>query len=113
MKKGIAIYGIIALVVVAYLVFYGRAFTSDATHEDFEQLEIGMTKWQVRRTIGLWPDKSYVLLKGQTHENWYADGGMIVLEFDDQNRLIWKTWIDGMSRPPFLERIGWHRVLDG
>ena len=111
-KTRIAIYGFLTVFMLASAFVISRSLVAGPTVADFDQLEIGMTKWQVRRTLGLWPDKSYVLLKGQVHEDWYGNGGMIVVAFDDQNQLIWKTWVEGVSRPLLGERLGLYKIRE-
>lgn len=106
MKKRLVVYGTLAFVVLTYGGYLAIEwyFSDNVTQSNYDRLEIGMTKWQVRKTLGPWPNKSYQMLKGQIHENWLGPEGGIMLAFDDRDRLIWKTWLEGSYGPtPFLE----------
>ena len=89
MKKRVVVYGGLAAVLLAYLGFLALcSLGDDVTKATFDQLEIGMTKSQVRGILGFFPDERHHWVKGQVHENWLGADGAIMLAYDDDNRLI-------------------------
>jgi hypothetical protein len=105
MKKRFIVYGTIALIPLGYWGFLGYCYlTDDVSEASFQKLEIGMTRREVRSILGVWPDKSYHLVKWQTHEDWYGDECYINLAFDDDDRLVWKDWRPIGPRPTLVER---------
>ncbi len=105
MKKHFLVYGTAATLLVGYWGFLGYCYLShNVTNASYADLEIGMTKRQVRSILGVWPDKSYHLIKCQTHEDWVGDEGTILLAFDETNRLVWKEWVRERTRPTLRER---------
>lgn len=109
MKKRIAIYIVVPLLILCYSGFVPYWYLKDGvSKENYDQLEIGMTKGQVRWLLGFWPDATHHWVKGRPNEDWHGKDGTILLAFDEDNRLIWKDWIGGWRRPMVQER--WERL---
>jgi hypothetical protein len=105
MKKRLIVYGVLGLGLAVYAAFYGYGYFSDgATLENFEKLELGMTKGEVRGVLG-WGHSywGYVIVKGQVHVNVEGRTGTAMLAFDEQDRLIWKGWDEGRRRRTLRE----------
>jgi hypothetical protein len=86
---------------IAYYMFFGGPSAASC-----QRLEVGMSKFEVRCIVGPWPDKSHQLIKGQIHEEWFADDGILYLAFDDNDRLVWKDWFQRQGqRAPLYDRI--------
>ena len=105
MRKRLAIYGVITVLLLVYLGFLAYFSVRDgATEATFRQLEIGMGKSEVRGMLVSSPDERHHWVKGQVHEDWVGDDGTIMLAFDEQDQLIWKAWEERRRRPSLREK---------
>ena len=112
MRKRAWVYGVLVAALTLYLGFLGICSLDDRVSEaNFNGLKIGMTKWEVRKKLGFaYSYSGKVLVKGQVHVNLTGDDGTVMLAFDDEDKLIWKDWVEDWRRQP-PERLSWHNLL--
>ena len=111
MNKRFAIYGLLATTLALYVGYLGLCFLDDGVSEkNFQELKVGMTKWEVRSKLGYTHSYSgVVLVKGMVHVTLVGDDGAVMLAFNEEDRLIWKDWDERHNRSsqlPLAERLG-------
>lgn len=106
MTKRTKVYGVLVLVVTAYLGWLCYLYLSDrVSPEHFLELKEGMTKSEVRGVLGWGHDYSgFIIVKGQVHVDLVGCDGTAMLAFDDNDRLIWMAWDETRRLPTLRER---------